>query len=209
MSPVGAADGFQPSSPQVAPDPIPDDPTTALKGQIASLQRAEEQAYDPTARRRAQTLAAWQAQGLKQEASDFFVKNPSMLDNPQRVGELASEAQQRGIVIDSPEFFQFVKANFHGEVSPEPSVTRTAPVTRPEPRPHSGQSNGRGSIVSAPPSKTIPLGYSERGGFEFNPNRITLSAAEKEHARIAGVSELEFAEGKRQMLIRKQAGDLQ
>lgn len=67
------------------------------------------------------------------------------------------------------------------------------------------QRQQRASSVQAPPSREVP---SISGG-HTSPTRITLSAAEREHAKISGVTELEYAKGKVEMEKRKANGNLQ
>ena len=200
MSPDGAAADLLAGA---APTPMN---AAALRGQIDSLKAAEELAHNPIAQRRAQTLHLWRQHGLQPVAEEFFTANPTLFVDPEAVSRAHVEAERQGLAMNSPEYFQFI-ASHHGDA---PAPAPRAPEPRPEPRLSQEQSTGRRMAVSAPPSRTVPRGYSDRDGYEFGTiNRITLSPQEREAARLSGVDEETYARGKLEMLKRKAAGDSQ
>ena len=118
------------------------------------------------------------------------------------VAELARLGHTRG----SPEYENRLAPMFeHGlanarQQSAAPPVAPAQPAaaqTEPEP-----ESNDRRIPVSAPVSREIPTGDLS----PQSPSRVTLSAAEREHAKLAGISEVEFARQKLKLQALKASG---
>ena len=62
------------------------------------------------------------------------------------------------------------------------------------------------AMVSAPVSREVPSSSGSRE--DRGPTRITLSVAEREHARLSGTSELDYARGKLELERRKRDGEI-
>lgn len=63
----------------------------------------------------------------------------------------------------------------------------------------------RSPPVSAPPTRDVP---SARDG-QSRPSRITLTPAQREHAKLAGIDEVTYAKGVQEMENRRKNGNLQ
>jgi len=100
------------------------------------------------------------------------------------IGHQAMRAvEAQGIEHGTPAFHQAVKRNFESRMHPTPEMPEPEQVELP----------ARASMVSAPVSRdTVATGsynsYGDRLG------RVTLSVAQKEAARISGISDREYAE---------------
>lgn len=175
-----------------APDPA----TAALQGQIGALQASQAPAVpaDPL-----------ENIPLPALAKQWLRANPEYLyeaDKNQRLQALHWELVAAGMTEYSEPYFEEASRRLRAESnSPVASLPHRAP---PEPQRENRH-------VSAPPSRDVPTGDGVRGGFESDVEftRIRLSQAEKESARIAGVSLADYAAGKLDMMRRKQRGELQ
>jgi hypothetical protein len=187
-----------------------DDASEAFKKQIDALRQSEE----------IQRQRAAQAALTKNEIQ-FLKDNPDFIKRPDIAQKAIIQAHQQGHVPDSAEFHRAVKQNWEalrgesrefisnryleemeklGEsVSPVDRVVdearspRFANDTADVPARDQYEPFERTRNVSAPVSReTMANGGYDRYG--DRPGRVTLSVAQKEHARIAGISEREYAE---------------
>jgi hypothetical protein len=113
--------------------------------------------------------------------------NPAQDVDPEAVEKALSEARHGGEVYDPP--------------SGNSRVVLDAPRRKPRDEPIESPRR----IYSAPPSRSVPTS----NGTRYSDNNITLGPAQKEAARIAGISEKEYAA---QLLVlnrRKANGDYQ
>ena len=202
-----------------------DDASVAFVGQIDALHRAEEaqrlrSKSPPPQSPRSAKLEQLRREGLSEKAISFFAANPDILDTPQLADQAARAARDEGHEVDSPGFFQAVKSNYHRiteQSEPEPSEALEIALK------YTGGANGGVSLrdtanlerdqfhrsaamVSAPVSREVPSSSGSRE--DRGPTRITLSVAEREHARLSGTSELDYARGKLELERRKRDGEI-
>jgi hypothetical protein len=182
-------------------DDASDDASEAFKKQIEALRQSEEIHRDRAAQ-------AYQEARVQQ----ILKENPEMVRNPALVAEAEKEAFEAGHLAYSDVFHEDVRSRFQTKLAaktsppPEPSAVEEAlegarhPAARmdlPEPR-HSNS-----FVVSAPVSReTGATGYSDRA-----QGRVRLTAAMKEAARIAGISEAEYAAQVLRLREEKEAGN--
>jgi hypothetical protein len=211
---------------QPTPPAAPEPDSASLQAQVQAMRDAEQMLK---ARRAAEVQAEIQAamnrdgvpadsseaQQQQQPAIQFTPAEialnqsyPDLLTNPAlaqmaslTVAELARHGFQRG----TPEYenrlapmFEYGLANARQRsVAPAATAAQPAPINEPEPEPE------RRTPVSAPVSREIPSSTTGRPPSE---TRVTLSAAEREHAKLAGISEVEFARQKLKLQALKASG---
>ena len=171
-----------------------DDASAAFLRQIDALRRSEEIQRHRSAQ--------------EAEIAAFIKANPDMIKHPEITGHAELLAQRQGHEYGSPEFYTAVKSIFedhiHTDHQPAKPLQEEPTPKSFEPLPPSIPS--RGSIVSAPVSRETFAngGYNSYGE---RPGRVTLSPAQKEAARFAGISETEYAKGVLELRERKERGD--
>lgn len=189
-----------------------DDASLAFKTQIDHLLRAEEASKQrtqasPQQPTRAERLNKLRQEGLSEVAVSFLGSNHDIMDYPHLADQAARIARDEGYLPDTEAFFQAVKSNFRAITTPPPPASSQALETAQK---YSGSSSmpdlhdeagvsqevpptrremGRG-IVSAPVSREAPSWTGKR---EDRPGSITLSLAQKEAARISGLTEVEYS----------------
>jgi hypothetical protein len=177
----------QPPLPPPAPPPAPltpaDETGEALRKQIDALRQSEElqKQYSDAVTRQNQ-LAIESAK----RRNEWLEQTPGAKDHVAELNVLHGAALQAGLADSSPAYFQFLEQQLaslpnqsaHAEHLVKEMQERIPPP--PPPRPE------RGPIVSAPVSRQVP-------GTPQYSNRITLSMEQKEFAKIAGISEVEYA----------------
>jgi hypothetical protein len=202
----------------IEPAPPADEATAALLKQLDSLRASEALQRQHAAQMaapaptlppgRADRLSLWKAHGnLSDEDAAFLEARPDMVDNPQLTRAAYAATLQAGIERDSPDFAAAMEGNFasllnRAQAQPAPTPTATAffapppPAASPGPPPPS-------SYVSAPPSR----GTASYETGQRPARQIKLTPQEQEFARIAGVSDVEFAKQKQKLILAKAAGD--
>jgi hypothetical protein len=153
-------------------------------------------------------IALWRAHGLSDEDASYLQERPEMVQYPMITKAAYAATLQSGAERDSPAFAQTMEGNFaallnqaQAQAQPAPASTFFEPSESP--RLPATEHDRRVSIVSAPVSRTVPSG--ETG---YRPARqITLTAQEQEFARIAGISDVEFAKQKQKLILAKANGD--
>jgi hypothetical protein len=205
--------------------PRPDEAAEALRKQVEELRKSElllrqhqgqqqnrQQQEENYLRYLRQTFQYWKQNGLTSEAEQFLLAGP-----PTIIDELTQFAGQQAVAqghqAGSAEHEQAAQKIFHdslehlreqarhhapaqqsSEPMPttnniEPAMTSNDFFKPPEPKPV------RQHVpVSAPVSRTVPTGSGSRPDWETG--KTVLTAEEKEHARLAGVSETDYARGK-------------
>jgi hypothetical protein len=184
---------------------VADEAARALQQQIEAARQAEtlqaehQQAAMMAPVTREEKLHAW---GLSEAEKKFLADRPEMIDQDRILAAAIATTTRAGVGRDDPTFLSKVEQNFGrfqrqaAEQSPaffRPETPRTP--SRPTPA----------SYTSAPVSREVP-------GAERPlslPTKINLSFEEKEAARIAGVSEVEYAVQKRRLLLEKASGSRQ
>ena len=179
-----------PAAPAVEAMEAPvDDASVAFQHQIDQLRQAEavQRQRNDEASRHAARLA---------EVNEILNANPDMLRNPDELVRAEKDAYAEGHEPYSPEFHRAVKRSFENSMmmkadnlSGHRPEARLAVTARQEFEP-TGRSIG--GMVSAPVSReTFANGSYDSYG--DRPGRVTLSIAQKEAAKIAGISETDYA----------------
>jgi hypothetical protein len=202
----------------IEPAPPADEATVALMRQLDSLQKGDElqkqyamhqHAVQASQRQQPMTRAEFlRSQGLTPLEAQFFDSREDMMANQQEASEAAAEALAAGIERDSPQFFEAVEEGFAKrldqraaeQTTPAPAPAFFAPRPAPSPAPAAPDRSG---MYSAPVSRGTPSGETGQ-----RPARtIRLTAEEREYARVAGISDVEYARQKQKLAQAKAAGD--
>jgi hypothetical protein len=197
------------SATTTALEPPADEATQALLAQLDHLrksERAQAQYAQQMAQQRQQPqtrVQFLQSQGLTKAEAEFFDSREDMMANQQQASEAAAEALAAGIERDSPQFFQAVEENFAKRLdAPNQRAAEPAPAFFEEPS-RSPAAPDRSSLYAAPVSRGAPSG--ETG---YRPARqIKLTPQDQEYARIAGISDVEYAKQKQRLALHKANGD--
>jgi hypothetical protein len=174
-----------------APEAAEDDASAAFKVQIANQRRAE------------------QLQRAKDSVNRMLNENPAMMQH-QGLTQLAErEALREGLDPLSDEFHQAVKRNFYAKYDtgeqPEqppidaPKASHTADVEPSEPR--------RSVMTSAPVSREGTQATGSYNAYGERPGQVHMTVAMKEAAKIAGITEREYAENVLRLRAEKKAGN--
>ena len=197
----------------IEPAPPADEATVALMRQLESLRQSEELQKQYALHQRAvqaqqqprTRVEFLQSQGLTEAEARFFNSREDMMANQQQASEAAAEALAAGIERDSPEFFQAVEEGFAKRLD-QRAAEQTTPAPAPAffaPRPAPSPAPDRSGMYSAPVSRGTPSGETGQ-----RPARtIRLTAEEQEYARVAGISDVEYARQKQKLAQAKAAGD--
>jgi hypothetical protein len=199
--------------------PEPDEATLALQNQLAHLKKSEElqrqyaqhmaqQAQRPMSRK--EKLATWRANGGDEGDISFLESNPQMIDRHDVTVVAAEEAAQQGHERGTDDHRQATKEIFdrhlgHQQAQPaasvQPAAADPAGFFQPPPQPAHSRPDPA-SYVSAPVSRGVPSG--ETG---YRPARqIKLTPQEQEYARVAGVSDVEYARQKQRLAQLRASG---
>jgi hypothetical protein len=158
---------------------------------------------------REQKLAMWKQQGMTEDDAQFLSENPQMVDLHDVTRIAADEAAQhhaRGtpqhrertktLFDEHLAHLQAQQAQAAASAQPTPAFFRPPPAPAPAaPDP--------ASIYSAPVSRGTPSGETGQ-----RPARmIRLTPEEQEYARVAGVSDVEYARQKQRLALAKANGD--
>jgi hypothetical protein len=195
--------------------PNPDEASEALKRQINALQQSEElqRQYATQARQqrppsREEKLSAWRAQGAEESELGFLAQNPELIDRPDVTSQAAAAALHAGLQRGTDEFNNAVKVNFDrlmGRTEAQPAQPASTPAFfAPEPSQRSPAPD-RAAMYSAPVSRTASPGSPR----ERSPAQVWLTPAEIEMARIAGISEVEYARQRQRLEREKRDGTRQ
>jgi hypothetical protein len=206
------------------PTPQADEAALALKRQYEELQKSEQllrqnqeqqsrqqQEQENYLRYLRQTYQYWKQNGLTSEQEQFLLAgSPTIIDELTRFA--GQQAVAQGHQAGSAEHEQAAQKIFHDnlEYLREQARQHTPAQQSNEPLPtadniESAMTNNffrpptpkpvRQHVpVSAPVSRTVPTGSGSRPDWETG--KTVLTAEEKEHARLAGVSETDYARGK-------------
>lgn len=199
-----------------------DEASEALKRQLAHLQASEQAQKDFAAQVAAQRaaqmappptlpadpearIALWRQHGLSDRDAAFLSAHTELAAEPQ-LCRLASDEAALHHERDTDAHRAATLEAFHRlqgqQAQPAPAPTATPEFFRPPPQP-APERPGPASYVSAPVSRGVPSG--ETG---YRPARqIKLTPQEQEFARIAGISDVEFAKQKQKLILAKANGD--
>lgn len=180
---------------------VADEASVAFQKQIDAL-RAAEQRKQPMAappQSHDDILKQWKRGGLSDIQENFLRANPEMIDNPGILEAANNYAHLAGHEANTDAHFDAVKSYWHKHMTLPAAVADTSEA---EDRPRKSKSrddddepsrSSNRSLYSAPVSREAPgMGYNSDGE---RPGTVRLTAAMKEHARAAGISEAEYARG--------------
>lgn len=189
--------------------PPVDEASAAFQKQIDALRQAEQvqrqrQAAPPALPESPEArLEIWKRQGISDDDAEHL---NDLIEYPAITAEAVRDANRQGLNPNSMEFHQAVRASFANrivarmhappEVNPVEEALEQArrDVTEgPDlSEPREVRTSGRSSFVSAPVSRET-MANGSYNSYGERPGRVTLSIAQKEAAKIAGVSEAEYA----------------
>jgi|1186.fasta_scaffold47613_2 hypothetical protein len=202
-----------------------DDASVAIQNQVNALRKSEVLQRDRAAQAatapqpslpqslpddREERIALWRQRGMTPQQADWLRENPRMIDRSDLTGMATGLADRDGYQPDDPLYFEVVKKHFNGLSEYEEQQHQLAAQRKPaqqstpaffEPAPSRPE---RSAIVSAPVSRDVPS--SNREPRENASGRVTLSVAELEIARSAGLTPVEYARGKRELEQKKRDG---
>jgi hypothetical protein len=185
------------------------DPSLALARQIEELRKSEalqrqaammpQRPLSPE-----EKLAAWRSQGMSEADERFLVEHPLMVEHSALTAQaaaVAAQQYQRGTDdhrrATKQLFDQHLAHLAQAAANPVPTAQPIPEYFRPpEPKPESTPSPA--SYTSAPVS---------RSGGGFQSSRVTLTREDKEYARIAGISDVEYAKQKQRLAEMKASGE--
>jgi len=158
---------------------------------------APERAVEPQASHREGQFTKWRQQGLSGAQAAFLSKNPHMADHPSLLATAAMAAKEgcqlHDIEPDTEEYFEVLKAKFDDLLKPAPRYFEPEGGFESAPR-------ERSTIVSAPVERHVPSSnYRDRG-------QIRLTDAQRDAARIAGISESLYEQQLQRLNAAKEEG---
>lgn len=216
------------------PKVLEGDASVAFQGQIDALRKAEQNQREQNEQfqrdrftmSREDRTQHWRDQGIGGADLDYM---NALSDNPHVTVMAVADARKQGHAEDTDEFHNAVRSNFHrllpqlseqsdpvhdleaayqrGDVSGQADATkRISKAETARARLEDESDRARGRIVSAPVSRdTMGTGGGSYG--DNRPGRVTLSIAQKEAAKIAGISEKEYAENVLRLRAEKAEGN--
>jgi len=168
------------NQPEPLPAPHDDGAANALRGQLQALRNSESLAQE------AQRQAAIAAEA-EQRRTLWLSQNRQAQENYSELDGIHQHALRAGLLDTSPAYFEFLNSQLEALQAHRPEHLVAEMKTRVEQhRPPEPQPPSRGHYVSAPVSRDVPSGYS-------SPSRIRLTRDQCETARLAGISESEYA----------------
>jgi hypothetical protein len=211
--------GAGPAEPVATVEPATDtdEAGEALKRQLAALRQSEELQRLHAAQMaapapslpagRADRIALWRQHGLTDDDAAFLEAHPDMIDHPRVTQQAVAAAEHAGLQRGSDDFNTAVENNFatlmgRAEAQARPAAADPAGFFAPRPAP-SPAAPDRAAMYSAPVSRQA---YSGSTG-QRPARQITLTPQEQEYARVAGVSDVEYARQKQRLAQAKANGD--
>jgi hypothetical protein len=203
--------------------PQPDEATLTLQKQIADLKKSEEMqrefARHVAAQRAAQMaapeptlpadpearIALWRTQGLDEGDAAFLSEHLEMVERPDLTriaSDEAAEHHQRGTDDHRAATLEAFHRLQGQQTQAQPAPAATPEFFRPPPAPSPSRTEPS-ALFSAPVSR-----QAQSDGTGQRPARtIRLTAEEQEYARVAGVSDVEYAKQKQKLAAAKANGD--
>jgi hypothetical protein len=193
-------------------------PDLALKRQYEQLQQAQQfrqqhaQQLQAPQTRQQWVAALMQQSGTTKAEGEFLLDHPVIMYEPKAMQKIMAELHAAGVQRDdSPEYFRAVEETFqrHLERKQQKAAAKAAAKPPPEfftptaPPPEQPEQSAS-SIYSAPVSR-----QAGGGNYQPSPSSIRLSREEQEAARMAGISDTEYARNKLKMLRMQQTGQIQ
>jgi hypothetical protein len=197
---------------ETPPKPQPEPADNLLQQQLAALHAAEQAAREQIARRHEVRPEALATVSIEQHIERMPISDhkkrllrahPELLE-PEKAKTAAvhyRRALSSGVADDTPEMDEHILRGMRSEREWEQVGAGLAAVTQPPAAPAAPAK--RSTIpVSAPVSRDIPSLGTGRGG----PTSVTLSPAEREIARLSGISERQYGLNKLRLLQAKAEG---
>jgi hypothetical protein len=193
-------------------------PDLALKRQYEQIQQAQQlrqqqaQQLQAPHTREQWVAALMQQSGTTKAEAEFLLDHPVMMYEPKAMQRTMADIHAAGVQRDdSPEYFRAVEETFqrHLERKQQKAAAKAAAKPPPEfftptaPPPEQPEQSAS-SIYSAPVSR-----QAGGGNYQPSPSSIRLSREEQEAARMAGISDTEYARNKLKMLRMQQTGQIQ
>ena len=201
----------EPGSPAEPPRPAPQtaQPVTPQGDAASDLLRSHMDAL----KRSEQIAQQRQAAAVAEQRRVAWLQNtPAAQKHYAALGPLHMEAMKAGFQDLTPEYFRYLEGGLAALAQEQPqdqlaveTVEQPMPAERPAPpaatqpapeffRPVAPKLSAQRQVqVSAPVSRTIPS--ANRDLMSTDPKHVRLSPAQREAAKIAGISELEYARG--------------
>jgi hypothetical protein len=191
----------------------PSEPVTGLRDQLADQRRYAEQ-------QQVAQLHGYidQMPNLSPAQRQWLHNNPHGLYRFDLLHAAHTEARQRGVPVDSPEYFHFLSAmlNAYGHLPPQqPAQAAPAPPPTMPPVTHVDISKTENADTGEPEEESVAMHHvsapvsraseAYSGDEPTDGSRVHLSKAEREHAEAAGVSVEEYGRQKLRMMKMKKA----
>jgi hypothetical protein len=172
-----------------------DDASEALKRQIDALNQAQTRGQ--------QEAIAQLAANERRQA--WLASTPGAKERVSQLGAIHHAALQAGLADTSPEYFSFLESQLAMLEHPTEAAAQMAQemqrVARAQEPPAELK---RSPVYSAPVSRDVP---SVGSGRREISGRVTLTPAEQEMARVAGVTIEEYARQKRKLAQMRASGE--
>jgi len=179
-----SAQGTAPAKPAPAASST-NDGIESFRSQIAAL-KAAEQAPKHAQPDPIETILA-QPIWLDSER-EFLRARPHAFAKSDVLNAAHIEAARRGHARGSPEYFAILEDALQN--GPPPAPSPSPPPAEPR------------IPVAAPASRSVPSWTNA----PTSPSKVTLTPAQREHARASGISEIEYAKGVLRLEALKKAG---
>ena len=170
-----------------------DEASLRLRQQLADLQRSEQLQQRAAMQQRPMThnekLESWRVAGMSDGDCRFLAENPQMVEHDRLTAVAANQAAQEGHQRDSDSHRQRTRELFDQHLRQMHAQAPTPEFFQPKPPPEPSPEPERAAIYSAPVSREVPSG----GYREPSPASIRLTIEQREVARLAGISEVEYA----------------
>jgi hypothetical protein len=182
--------------------------STRLREQIEAMQRAEDSQRERLQQAQRPMSQEEQAQAIMAHAVQIALHQGH---------EPNSEAHQRAAfrifhaMIGTPEqVHQHQQPQYQQpEPEPPPMPTPTRQQIAEELAPMSSPDERRAAMVSAPVSRETPTGGGYGQRYQSRSSQVTLTPEEREMCRMTGVSEVDYAKGKKRLQSEIAAGSRQ
>lgn len=189
----------------VSMDVPSDDASVAFQHQIDALRQAEakQRQRQGMPQTRADRIAQWRSQGFSRDQAEYFNE---LKENPEITHQAVMRARQDGPIDENSQaFHDKVRANFQllqgvhpadvklDEETPPKVSGAHEPVSVKRHSPVLPEVQNNPSLFSAPVSRETSANGG-RDSYGERPGQVRMTPAMKEHARISGISEAEYAE---------------
>jgi hypothetical protein len=171
----------------------PDHASEVLLAQLGAMRTTEDM-------QRQQIVAA---QAAEERRAQWLASSPAANANYSALGPLHHAAINAGLVDTSPQYFHFMEQQLAALQAQQPQPAQLVEDMQRHAPPGPPPEPARRVQVSAPVSREVPTSTGRRE----RSNSITLSPAEVQHARVAGISIEEYARQRLKLEAMKQSGE--